>query len=36
MAHLPVYLNDYVIDTDHKTVSQIVDEIRDIIEKTGW
>ena len=33
--HLPVYPNDYVIDTDHKTVSQIVDEIRRIIEKTG-
>lgn len=31
--HLPVYPNDYVINTDNKRVGQIVDEIRNIIEK---
>jgi len=29
--HLAPYPNDYVIDTDNKTVAQIVDEIKNII-----
>ncbi len=33
--HLESYPNDYVINTDDKTVSQIVNEIRIIIEKAG-
>ena len=29
--HLPPYPNDYVINTDNKTVAQVVDEIKSII-----
>lgn len=32
---LPAYPNDYVINTDHKTVNQIVNELRSIIERAG-
>ena len=32
--HLPTYPKDYVIHTDHKTVPQIVKEIRSIMEQT--
>ncbi len=33
--HLPTCPNDYVINTDNKSVSQIANEIKSIIEKTG-
>lgn len=34
--HLPPYPGDYVMNTDGKTVEQIVDEIRELIDNGGW
>jgi broad-specificity NMP kinase len=33
--HLPLYPGDYVVNTEGKTVEQIVDEIRELIDSGG-
>lgn len=33
--HLKLHKGDFVIDTDYKSVSQIVDERKEIIDRAG-